>query len=101
MTPEESRNKHDGDKTTDTKLLAQSSTETNNNSSSAFQIGCGLMILGASAGLTLYTKKTQSMLNQMKRVEENRALRLPKKKVGPMTKPEWEKMRNRWTEADI
>lgn len=100
MTPEESRNKHDGDKTTDAKLLAQSSTETSD-SFSAFQIGCGLMILGASAGLTLYTKKTHSMLNQMKRVEENRALRLPKKKFGPMTKPEWEKMRNRWTEADI
>ena len=100
MTPKESISKHDADKSPDPKLLAQSSTETSD-SFSAFQIGCGLMILGASAGLTLYTKKTQSMLNKMKRVEENRAMRLPKKKFGPMTKPEWEKMRNRWTEDDI
>jgi hypothetical protein len=65
------------------------------------QIGLGLIILGSSAGLTLYTKKTQSLLNQMKRVDQNKAMRLPKKKFGPMTKPEWERMRSRWTKDDL
>jgi hypothetical protein len=66
-----------------------------------FQIGIGLIIVGASAGLTLYTRKTQAILSQMKRMEENRALRLPKKKFGPPTKEEWEKLRNRWTNDDL
>ena len=62
----------------------------------AFQISLGILMLGASAGLTLYTKKTQSMLNQFKRAEKNKQQRLPKKKFGPLTREEWDKMRNRW-----
>jgi len=61
----------------------------------ALQIGAGLIIVGASAGLTLYTKKTQSILAQMKQVERNREIRMPKK-YGPPTKQEWEKIRPRW-----
>ena len=57
-------------------------------------------MIGASAGLTLYTKKTKAMLDQMKRVEQNRQSRLPKKKLGPLTKDEWEKMRPRWNDKD-
>jgi hypothetical protein len=61
----------------------------------------GLLIVGASAGLTLYTRKTQSLLNQWKRVEKNKQVRLPKKKFGPPTKQEWERQRPRWSDDDL
>ena len=76
-------------------------TSTTPDTATPLQIGMGLIILGASAGLTLYTKKTQSLLSQMKRADQNKAMRLPKKKFGPMTKPEWEQMRSRWTQDDL
>jgi hypothetical protein len=66
-----------------------------------FQIGMGLLIVGASAGLTLYTKKTKAMLTQMDRVKKNQDMRKPHKKFGPPTKKEWEKLRNRWEDNDI
>eukprot|EP00553_Chaetoceros_curvisetus_P015956 CAMPEP_0204645260 /NCGR_PEP_ID=MMETSP0718-20130828/2271_1 /ASSEMBLY_ACC=CAM_ASM_000674 /TAXON_ID=230516 /ORGANISM="Chaetoceros curvisetus" /LENGTH=94 /DNA_ID=CAMNT_0051667097 /DNA_START=19 /DNA_END=303 /DNA_ORIENTATION=- len=78
----------------------RSDSGNNSNGPTAFQIGLGLMIVGASAGLTLYTKKTQAMLNQMKAVERNKRQRLPKAKFGPPTKDEWERMRNRWNDDD-
>lgn len=67
-----------------------------------FQLSLGILIIGASAGLTLYTKKTKAMLEQMKRVEENRLKRMPKKKqfYGPLTREEWERVRNRWNDND-
>lgn len=65
-----------------------------------FQIGLGLMILGASAGMTLYTKKTQAFLNQMKRVQQNVETRNPKK-FGPPTKEEYEKMKPRINDDDL
>mmetsp|Transcript_4773 Transcript_4773/g.9114 ORF Transcript_4773/g.9114 Transcript_4773/m.9114 type:complete len:112 (-) Transcript_4773:426-761(-) len=87
------------DTTTASKQSSSSSSSTT--APTPFQIGIGLLIVGASAGMTLYTRKTQAMLNQMKRMEENRAMRLPKKKFGPPTKEEWEKLRNRWTNDDL
>lgn len=57
-------------------------------------------MVGASAGLTLYTKKTRAMLEQMKRVERNREMRLPKKKFGPLTRDEWARVRPRWNDDD-
>ena len=67
-----------------------------------FQIGMGLVIVGASAGMTLYTKKTRAMLTQMERVQKNQDMRLPKQKFGPPTRQEWDKMRNnRWEKNDI
>mmetsp|Transcript_5346 Transcript_5346/g.8182 ORF Transcript_5346/g.8182 Transcript_5346/m.8182 type:complete len:89 (-) Transcript_5346:504-770(-) len=65
------------------------------------QIGLGMLILGASAGLTLYTKKTQALLSQFKRASDNKAMRLPKKKFGPMTRSEADRVRSRWTEDDL
>jgi len=59
------------------------------------QIGLGLMIVGMSAGMTLYTKKTGAMLTQLERVKRNREIRMPTK-CGPPTKEEWEKLRPRW-----
>ena len=35
------------------------------------QIALAAVILGASAGLTLYTKKTQHVLNQLERASKN------------------------------
>lgn len=67
----------------------------------AFQYGMGLLLIGTSAGLTLYTKKTQSILNQMNQMKRNRDMRLPKKSEGPLTKEEWEKTRSRWEKDDL
>ena len=61
---------------------------------SALQWGVMLVVLGASAGLTLYTKKTGSMLQTMKRMEEAQ-LKLHPPRIGPQTKHEYEKMRPR------
>ena len=72
--------------------------EQEQNRPTAFQISLGILMIGASAGLTLYTRKTAAMLEQFKRVEKNRQMRLPKKEFGPMTKEQWEMMRNRWND---
>eukprot|EP01083_Nonionella_stella_P077437 211483_1 len=67
-----------------------------------FQISLGLLIIGASAGMTLYTKKTAAILSQMKQVEKNREMRLPKKiqMYGPLNREDWERVRNRWDDKD-
>jgi hypothetical protein len=101
MTPAISTNNTSISSSTEQNVTDDSEQQHHAAASTPFQIGIGLLILGASAGLTLYTKKTQAMLNQMKRMEENRAMRLPKKKFGPPTKKEWEKLRNRWTNDDL
>ncbi len=89
--------------TEDKDIMAAASP--NNNSGqdykpTLFQMSMGLIIVGASAGMTLYTKKTKAMLDQMKRVEQTRQSRLPKKKFGPSTKENWDKMRNRWNDKN-
>jgi hypothetical protein len=65
------------------------------------QYGFAAIILGASAGLTLYTKKTSHMLNQLERASANAAQRKGPPKFGPKTKTEWEMSRNRWEKDDI
>ena len=57
------------------------------------------VVLGSSAGFTLYTKKANGMLQAMKQVEKNRLKRNPPK-IGPPTKEEWEKMRPRFEKGD-
>jgi hypothetical protein len=84
-----------------TSTHGDSSKNTSMYTATPLQLGIGLLIVGASAGMTLYTRKTQALLNQMKRIDENRALRLPRKKFGPPTKEEWEKLRSRWTDDDL
>ena len=64
------------------------------------QLGLAAIILGASAGLTLYTKKTSHMLNQLERASKNAVERKGPPKLGPKTKLEWEKTRNRWEKDD-
>mmetsp|Transcript_18759 Transcript_18759/g.40635 ORF Transcript_18759/g.40635 Transcript_18759/m.40635 type:complete len:103 (+) Transcript_18759:163-471(+) len=61
----------------------------------------GILIIGASAGLTLYTKKTKSMLNQMERVSKSQAQRKGPPKFGPKTKEQHEKTRPGLDNDDI
>jgi len=58
--------------------------------STGMQMGIFVVMIGASAGFTLYTRKTSSMLQQMDKVKRFR--RLPVK-FGPMTKAEWDKIK--------
>lgn len=59
------------------------------------------IILGASAGLTLYTKRTSTIINQIDRASKNAIERRGPQKFGPRTKMEWEKLRNRWEKDDL
>jgi len=59
------------------------------------------IILGTSAGLTLYTKRTSTILHQMERASKNATERKGPQKFGPRTKSEWEKLRNRWEKDDL
>ena len=65
------------------------------------QLAFGAIILGASAGLTLYTKRTGSMLRQMDRSAKNKAKRKGPPKFGPPTKGEWEKIRPRFDNDEL
>mmetsp|Transcript_2215 Transcript_2215/g.6452 ORF Transcript_2215/g.6452 Transcript_2215/m.6452 type:complete len:103 (+) Transcript_2215:93-401(+) len=67
----------------------------------AIQHLAGILIVGASAGLTLYTKKTRTMLNQMERVSKSQAQRKGPPKLGPKTKEEHEKTRPRLDGDDL
>ena len=59
------------------------------------------IMLGASAGLTLYTKRTSTIINQIDRASKNAIERRGPQKFGPRTKMEWEKLRNRWEKDDL
>mmetsp|Transcript_13233 Transcript_13233/g.20431 ORF Transcript_13233/g.20431 Transcript_13233/m.20431 type:complete len:87 (+) Transcript_13233:152-412(+) len=79
-----------------------------NKSNSADEVGItplqftfAAIILGASAGLTLYTKRTSTILHQMERASKNATQRKGPQKFGPRTKSEWEKLRNRWEKDDL
>ncbi len=65
------------------------------------QLTFAAIILGASAGLTLYTKRTSTILHQMERASKNATERKGPQKFGPRTKSEWEKLRNRWEKDDL
>eukprot|EP00429_Kryptoperidinium_foliaceum_P000549 CAMPEP_0176011438 /NCGR_PEP_ID=MMETSP0120_2-20121206/5284_1 /TAXON_ID=160619 /ORGANISM="Kryptoperidinium foliaceum, Strain CCMP 1326" /LENGTH=73 /DNA_ID=CAMNT_0017344301 /DNA_START=115 /DNA_END=332 /DNA_ORIENTATION=+ len=59
----------------------------------------GMMIvlgmIGASAGFTMYTKRSGQMLRQFEHYASQQQKRMPKRKIGPMTKEEWDKIRPR------
>ncbi|KAI2488644.1 hypothetical protein MHU86_25698 [Fragilaria crotonensis] len=65
--------------------------------STGAQMGIFVVMLGVSAGLTLYTRKTNSMIDQMNNVRRFR--RFPTK-YGPMTKEEWNKIKSNWKDSD-
>ena len=54
-----------------------------------------IFILGASAGMTMYTRRTGSMLSRMEEYTANQLKRNPPK-YGPPTREEFEKMKYRW-----
>jgi len=87
-----------------TAATSTSPSPSSKNEPTLFQLSLGVLIIGTSAGLTLYTKKTQALLTQFKRVEQNvkrrEELSGKKKILGPLTKDEWEKVRNRWNDKD-
>jgi hypothetical protein len=60
----------------------------------ALQLGIAALILGTSAGFTLYTRKADSMLRRMEQVTENQ-LRRKRPVFGPPTKEHVEKMKPR------
>lgn len=70
-------------------------------SPSGWQIALGVLIVGTSAGLTLYTKKTQSMLQQMEKVRKSEAVRRGPPKFGPPTKAQWDKLRPRFDKDEF
>jgi hypothetical protein len=60
-----------------------------------------LGMVGASAGFAFYTKRTASMIRQMDQIGKNKARRMPPAKIGPMTKPEWDKVRPRFDKDEF
>mmetsp|Transcript_7820 Transcript_7820/g.15651 ORF Transcript_7820/g.15651 Transcript_7820/m.15651 type:complete len:105 (+) Transcript_7820:182-496(+) len=52
-------------------------------------------ILGASAGMTMYTRSSGQMLSRIEQYTANQLKRNPPK-FGPPTRAEFEKMKNRW-----
>mmetsp|Transcript_7208 Transcript_7208/g.9362 ORF Transcript_7208/g.9362 Transcript_7208/m.9362 type:complete len:89 (-) Transcript_7208:385-651(-) len=71
---------------------APTSSATKDPSTLSFVIAA--IVLGSSAGMTLYTRKSGAMLSRMKQVTDNEMRRNPPK-FGPPTKAEWEKLRPR------
>ena len=69
------------------------------------QIVLGIMIVGTSAGLTLYTKKTGQMLRQMDKLNQATAARKAairrKQPAGPMTKKEYDTIRPRLEKDEL
>ena len=60
----------------------------------ALQLGIAIVILGTSAGFTLYTKRAGAMLRGMEKMQETQLRKHPPR-IGPHTKEEWEKLRPR------
>ena len=67
---------------------------------SALTWGIMLLVLGSSAGFTLYSKKAGAMLQGIKRVEAAQLKKHPPR-VGPSTKQEYEKLRPRIDKDDF
>lgn len=63
-------------------------------SPTGLQLAIAVIVLGSSAGFTLYTRKAGSMLKAMETIKGNQLRNRPPK-VGPPTKNEWEKLRPR------
>ena len=84
-----------------TAARGSNSGNSGNSGITPLQFTFAAIILGASAGLTLYTKRTSTILNQMERATKNSIERKGPQKFGPRTKNDWEKFRNRWEKDDL
>jgi len=60
-----------------------------------FALGIAVLVLGTSAGFTLYTRKAGSMLQRFEQVTENQLRHRGRPKFGPQTKEQWDKTRPR------
>mmetsp|Transcript_28567 Transcript_28567/g.43922 ORF Transcript_28567/g.43922 Transcript_28567/m.43922 type:complete len:80 (+) Transcript_28567:118-357(+) len=72
--------------------MAEQSTKGSvpNKSSSTMQMGVALMLLGSSAGLTMYTRRTGAMITRLNQYTKNS--NQLKTFFGPPTRAEFEKM---------
>lgn len=63
----------------------------------ALQLGIMILVLGSSAGMVFYTKRTGSMLRSINTISEKQLYinKTDIRKFGPATKQEAEKMRPR------
>jgi len=57
--------------------------------------GIGICMLAVSAGMTLYVKRSGSMLNRFYEVQQNQ-IRRGAIKVGPITREEWLATKPKW-----
>lgn len=81
--------------------MPTNTTKASDSKITPLQLSMAAIILGASAGLTLYTKRTSHMLNQLNRAAKNAQERKGPPKFGPKTRAEWERTRNRWEPDDL
>jgi hypothetical protein len=73
---------------------AAAATTTTASEPSSWALPLFLVVLASSAGFTMYTKKTGSMLKSMEIVNQN-VLKNHPPKYGPPTKDQYEKLRPR------
>mmetsp|Transcript_5601 Transcript_5601/g.7263 ORF Transcript_5601/g.7263 Transcript_5601/m.7263 type:complete len:99 (-) Transcript_5601:457-753(-) len=78
----------------------QAASPSNEYKPTLLQLSLGVLIVGASAGLTLYTKRTSSMLSTLNKMNQNAKIRNPPK-YGPPTKAEWEKLKPRMSDDEF
>ena len=87
--------------------MVASTTDSDNSSSSTqlsssnTALAIGVIMVGMSAGMTLYTRRTRTMLQQMDKVTKNQSIRKGPPKEGPPTKEQHEKMKPRWDDNEI
>jgi hypothetical protein len=58
-------------------------------------LGLGICMVAISAGMTLYVKRSGSILNRIYDVQQNE-IRRGGLKVGPITKKEWKDSKPMW-----
>ena len=87
-----------------TNTTTDSSTNTNDDTkSTSLPLGIMILVLGSSAGMLFYTKRTGSMLRSLQTISE-RPLHINQtamRTFGPATKQDTEKMRSRIDKDDF
>lgn len=60
-----------------------------------------LGMIGASAGFTMYAKRSGQMLKQFEHYANQQQKRAPKRQIGPMTRQDWDMKRPRLEKDDF
>ena len=71
------------------------------NNNSIFGMVVMMGMIGTAAGFAMYTRRTNTLLNQMNQITKNQAKRMPATKIGPPTKGEWDKIRPRFDKDEF